>query len=386
MIDKKGWEKKRLNEVGQVVTGNTPKTSDNSNYSSNDFCFFKPSDLRGNNISLLSESENNISESAFKNSRNLPIGSVLVTCIGTIGNVGVTTVVSTSNQQINAIIPNKETDSRFLAYSICSIRSYLNHIANAPIVPIINKTQFSSVEIYIPPLPIQQQIVSELDTLSDIISKKKQQLADLDTLAQATFYEMFGDPVSNEKGWEMKKLGKLCNIVRGGSPRPIEKFLGGDVPWIKIGDATKGNDIYLNSTREHIIKDGVKKSRLISKESLIFANCGVSLGFARIITFEGCIHDGWLAFNNITFALDKIFLLKHLNFQTQYFRSIAPEGTQPNLNTSIMNNAKIIVPPLLLQLKFAQKIESIVNQKSLINKSLADVQHLFDYTMDRYFN
>ena len=72
-----------------------------------------------------------------------------------------------------------------------------------------------------------------------------------------------------------------------------------DGPWIKIGDATDGDNTYLRSTKEHIIQEGVKKSRLVKAGSLIFANCGVSLGFARIITFDGCIHDGWLAMEDI---------------------------------------------------------------------------------------
>lgn len=242
------------------------------------------------------------------------------------------------------------------------------------------------IEVLIPPISIQEQIVKELDTLSDIITKKKEQLAELDKLAQATFYDMFGDPVENEIKWERKKLGDLCNIVRGGSPRPISNYLGGNIPWIKIGDASKGNNIYLHSTREHIISDGVKKSRLIPAGSLIFANCGDSLGFARIITFDGCIHDGWLAFNKISETLNEIFLLKLINVQTDYLRASAPDGTQPNLNTTIMKNFPIILPPISLQNQFAEKIEAIEQQKALINQSITDTQLLFDYTMDKYFN
>ena len=143
----------------------------------------------------------------------------------------------------------------------------------------------------------------------DLIFLRKQQLAKLDELVKARFVEMFGDINVNNKKWMTYPLGELCTIVRGGSPRPIERYLGGTIPWIKIGDATTGENIYLNSTKEYIIQEGVKKSRMIKAGSLIFANCGVSLGFARIITFDGCIHDGWLAMEDIDEKLDKIFLL-----------------------------------------------------------------------------
>ena len=86
---------------------------------------------------------------------------------------------------------------------------------------------------------------------------------------------------------------------------------------------------------------------------------GVSLGFARIITFDGCIHDGWLAIEDIDSSLDKVFLLHSLNQMTEHFRKIAPAGTQPNLNTAIMKAYKQIIPPKKLQKEFILFVEQI---------------------------
>ena len=174
---------------------------------------------------------------------------------------------------------------------------------------------------------------------------------------QSQFIEMFGDIKTNDKHWEAKPLKELCEISRGGSPRPIAKYLGGTIPWIKIGDATEGDNIYINSTKEHIIEEGVRKSRYIKAGSLIFANCGVSLGFCRIINLDGCIHDGWLALQDIDKSLDKVFLLMTINQQTDFFRSIAPGSTQPNLNTEIMGNYRQIIPPMELQKEYIKFIE-----------------------------
>lgn len=249
----------------------------------------------------------------------------------------------------------------------------------------LSAKRLNQVFVPLPTIAEQERIVAELDLLSGIIDKQKAQLKELDTLAQSIFYDMFGNPVENEKGWIVKPLGELCDIFRGASPRPIEHFLGGTIPWIKIGDATKGDDIYLHATKEHIIEEGLKKTRYIHSGSLIFANCGVSLGFARIITFDGCIHDGWLAFDNISDEVDKIFLLKSLNYCTPYFRSIAPDGTQPNLNTAIMKVFKQIIPPLEMQKTFIKKIQMIEKQKIAISKSFVESQKLLDYMMDKYF-
>ena len=218
------------------------------------------------------------------------------------------------------------------------------------------------------PVPVldrksQDEIVDILNKCKCVIDFRKKELLELDDLIKARFVEMFGDINNNENNWNCEPLGELCTIVRGGSPRPIEQFLGGDVPWIKIGDATDGDNIYLNSTKEHIFQEGVKKSRLVKSGSLIFSNCGVSLGFARIITFDGCIHDGWLAMEDIDVRLDKVFLLQALNQMTEHFRAIAPAGTQPNLNTAIMKAYKQVIPPIELQKEFIKFVEQVNKSK-----------------------
>lgn len=228
-------------------------------------------------------------------------------------------------------------------------------------------------------------ICEKLDRAYSIIKSRQLELLLLDELIKARFVEVFGDININDKNWECEFLGNLCTIVRGGSPRPIEKFLGGDVPWIKIGDATEADNIYLSSTKEHIIKEGVKNSRLVKEGSLIFANCGVSLGFARIITFDGCIHDGWLAMEDIDKRLDKVFLLQALNQMTEHFRAIAPAGTQPNLNTAIMKAYKQVIPPIELQKEFIRFVHQVNKSKVAVQKALDETQMLFYSLMQEYF-
>lgn len=279
------------------------------------------------------------------------------------------------------------------------IRSdYLGHFFNSPNyrqkisassaganINNIRNEHIDELEIVYPAVDRQEYVAAVLDKLTGLISLRKQQLAKLDELVKSRFIELFGDITINDKKWNTQPLGELCTIVRGGSPRPIEKFLGGDVPWIKIGDATDGESIYLRSTKEHIIQEGVLKSRIVKAGSLIFANCGVSLGFARIITFDGCIHDGWLAMEDIDSRLDKIFLLHALNQTTEHLRKIAPAGTQPNLNTAIMKAYKQIIPPMQLQKEFIFFVEQIDNSKSAIQKGLNELEILKKSLMQKYF-
>ncbi len=242
-----------------------------------------------------------------------------------------------------------------------------------------------SLPISLPNIDEQIKVARRIEKLSNIIALRKKQLQKLDDLVKARFVEMFGDISTNDRGWNVQPLGELCTIVRGGSPRPIEDYLGGEVPWIKIGDATEGESIYLHSTKEHIIQEGVKRSRLVKSGSLIFANCGVSLGFARIITFDGCIHDGWLAMEDIDPRLDKVFLLQALNQMTKHFREIAPAGTQPNLNTAIMKAYKQIIPPMELQESYIAFAAQVDKSKLFIQQGLEKLETLKKSLMQKYF-
>ena len=286
------------------------------------------------------------------------------------------------------IRPNTEiVMPRYLLYAINNpvVKGYFDSSLKGIGVPNLHLKNIRETPIKIYDLETQKAIVEKLDKVCELISLRKQQLEKLDELVKARFVEMFGDINVNNKKWMTYPLGELCTIVRGGSPRPIERYLGGTIPWIKIGDATTGENIYLNSTKEYIIQEGVKKSRMIKAGSLIFANCGVSLGFARIITFDGCIHDGWLAMEDIDEKLDKIFLLYSLNQMTEYFRKTAPAGTQPNLNTNIMKMHRQIVPPMEMQKAFISFVKCADRQKQIVQQSLEKLELMKKALMQEYF-
>lgn len=373
---KHNWTYKKLGEIATITMGQSP-SSDTYNESEG-LPFFQGNADFGKvhpNVRIYCNAPIRIADN----------GDVLISVRAPIGAINIADRKCCIGRGLAAIRGNEKNQSRFIYYLLLASKDKLVAQGTGSTFKSIGKDALYNLLIPFVSLATQSRIVSELDLLQSIIDKQKAQLKEYDTLAQSIFYDMFGDPVENEKGWEVKKLGEICEVYRGGSPRPIEQYLGGTIPWIKIGDATKGDDIYLHQTKEHIIEEGLKKTRFIHSGSLIFANCGVSLGFARIITFDGCIHDGWLAFDNISNCIEKVFLLKSLNFCTSYFRSIAPDGTQPNLNTTIMKSFKQILPPMDMQKQYIGKVETIERLKAKIEQSLIEAQRLFDCKMDEYF-
>ena len=299
---------------------------------------------------------------------------ILISVRAPIGAINYTRELCCIGRGLAAITVEDDIERNYIYYFLKAKNSELINQGTGSTFKAIGRPVLEMLKV--PAISEKQKIliIKSMDFLVDIIKLRKKELILLDELIKARFIEMFGDININDKNWHTEYLGKLCNIVRGSSPRPIEKYLGGDIPWIKIGDATDEDNIYLNSTKEHIIREGVNKSRFVKKGSLIFANCGVSLGFARIISFDGCIHDGWLALENIDYRLNKEFLLLSLNQLTDHFRIIAPSGTQPNLNIAIMQNFMQVIPPMELQETFVSFRRQVDKSRFDIKKSITELE------------
>lgn len=374
----------KLNQLCEINIGKTPSRS-NSRYWGKGHQWLSIADMKSK---YLNETKEEITDLAVNetNMKIVPKNTVLMSFKLSIGKLGITKEEMYTNEAIASfpIIEKDKLIPEFLYYALKTLR--LDNLSDRAVMgSTLNKKKLNQIVIPLPSISVQKKIVNLLNQAEDLIDKRKAQIEALDQLTQSVFLEMFGDPILNKKQWSKQKLGKLCTVVRGGSPRPINNYLGGTVPWIKIGDASKGDNIYLKGTKEKIIEEGIKKSRYIKEGSLIFANCGVSLGFARIITFDGCIHDGWLAFQDISEGVNKVFLLKLLNHFTDFFRKTAPDGTQPNLNTTIMKNFEVIIPPLDLQEKFVKIIIDIELKRDLFQKGLNEIEIINQSLMQRAF-
>lgn len=384
----------RLGDVGLIITGNTPKTSDNKNYDSNDICFIKPSDI-DEDLTDIYSSEYYISEYARSKARIVPVLSVLVTCIGIVGKVGINAIECAFNQQINAIVPDKQKcDYRYLAYAIQYEKPKLQNTANAPVVPILNKSQFSDIEIPLPSLEEQRKIAVVLDKVSDLIAKRRQQLEKLDFLVKVRFVEMFGDPVSNPKGWMMIPLKEcLTGIDNGQSFICSNQSRHYEWPAIlKLSAVTYGeyrpdeNKALLNISQ-------FIKSAEIHAGDLLFTrkNTPDLVGMAAYVYHS----PSNLMMPDLIFRLNtkencaKIFLWQLINhnlFRSK-IQSIA-SGTaksMSNISKERLLKLKIYLPPIELQNQFSDFVEQTEKTKTSIKTSLAKLETLKKALMQEYF-
>lgn len=178
----KKWQIKKIKEIGKVITGSTPSTKVEDYYNSHDICFVKPGDI-DNSISYISDTKDYISNFAFDSCcRKLPMGTVVVTCIGIIGKVGVLKVEANCNQQINAVIPFDAINNIYLAYILKEYAPLFTDAATGPVVKILNKSSFSEFSIPVPPLEIQEKFAARMEEIEAQKKTVESTIAVLQTL------------------------------------------------------------------------------------------------------------------------------------------------------------------------------------------------------------
>lgn len=195
-----------------------------------------------------------------------------------------------------------------------------------------------------------------------------------------------------KQNWEIKKLGDVCEIARGGSPRPIKEYITTDsdgINWIKIGD-TDPSGKYIYHTAEKIKPSGLYKSRYVEEGDFLLSN-SMSFGRPYILKTNGCIHDGWLVLKNYNRSLliDFFYYMLLSPYIQEQFEVEAKGSTVRNLNTDIVSNVKIVVPPLadqhrivaILDAKFVQ-IDAL---KAAAQKNLDNAEQLWKAQLEKEF-
>lgn len=290
--------------------------------------------------------------------------------------------------------PEQNVLTRWIFYNLLSnsFYSYIEPLQNGVAYPAVSNKEVRDFSIPVPPIETQSRIVSELDLLQSIIDKQKAQLKELDNLAQAVFYDMFGDPVENDKGWEVKKLGEICDIT---SSKRIfaDEYVDKGVPFYRskeVIERSKGLPISVELfISEERYKDVKEKYGVPELGDILITAVG-TIGKIWSINTEAPFYfkDGnlvWLRKINKE-IIDSTFFRASLVLLVEDYKDVNANGAAYNALTIIkLKEMRCVLPPLSLQQSFAEKIEDIEQQKARISQSIAETQRLFDYTMDKYF-
>jgi len=392
-----GWEVKKLGEICETITkGTTPKTI-GYDFTDSGINFIKVESINELGC-FITENFTHISNECHKAlmRSQLEEYDMLFSIAGALGRTAIVdkSILPANTNQALSIIRLKEKNVRFLYYlqyylKSDRIKNYIDSIKVGVAQMNLSLGQLKEFPIIIPPLPEQFRIVEELDQLSNIIEKKRQQLSELDNLAQSIFYDMFDDIYENKYAFEIKELNEVFEFIKDGThqtPQYVDEEEG--VKFLSAKDVVKGfidwNNIKYISDELHL-----QLSKRVSpqRDDILLCKNG-TYGICALVETDD-VFDIYvsLALMRPKKEYCPRFLVYAINnpiTKEQFDKSIKGVGV-PNLHLGEIKKAKIIIPPLHLQQLFAQKIEAIEKEKELIKQSIKETEELFNSRMDYYF-
>lgn len=373
---KEGWEIKKLGEVASFVGGGTPSKSIARYYEGN----IKWATVRDMTCFQLSNTELCISQEAVDKSATniLPKGTIIISTHVGIGKICELMQDTAINQDLKGVILSACIDKYFFSYWYKEQTPLILSNATGATVKGVTLKFVNNMLIPVPPLSEQQRIVSELDCISGIIEKKKQQLKELDTLAQSIFHDMFGDPITNEKGWEVKKLKEVSTLLNGRAYQQSELLDKGKYKVLRVGNFFTNSSYYYSDLE-------LDEDKYCDNGDLLFA---WSASFGAFIWSGGKViyhyHIWKVLFDEKQLNIEYYRCL--LNRMTSFFMKDVHGIGMVHLTKVGMEQYDLPLPPLSLQQSFAAKVEAIEKQKALIKQSIGEAETLLTNRMDYYFN
>lgn len=390
-------KKVKLNDIAEFIrTGKTPPTSQ-TQYFDGSVNWYTPGDF--NNGKKLKTSRRTLTQIALDDRKAItfPKDTLLITCIGDIGKIGITQEDCSSNQQITGIKPKENTDVNYLYYWFIANKKILENTANSAVVPILNNKTLQNIDFELSPLPTQQKIAAILDKADELRQYNKQLIEKYDALTQSLFLDMFGDPSKNSKKWEIDSFGSYITVLTdyhaNGSYESLKEVVElkderDFALMVRTTDLEKNN---FDNDVKFITEEAynfLTKSKVFGNEIIInkigsagnvylmpILNRPVSLGMNAFL----------LRFNekqlNVIFTY---FLLK-----TKYCESEIQKRVKGAVTKTIRKDAireiPIIVPPIDLQNQFAERVQLIETQKQQAQEALAKSEELFQSLLQRAF-
>lgn len=391
---KRNWKNPMLKEIGKVVTGRTPPTVNIENFG-DEYLFITPSDMDGRK--RISNTERKLSSkgAVVISSCQIPSKSVCVSCIGwQMGKVAMTTKTSFTNQQINTIIPNENIVPDFLHYSLSTRREELKTLGSVGTrTPILKKSAFEKLELYLPPYKNQKKIASILSIYDDLIENNTRRIEILEQMAKLVYEEWFvkfrfpghknvkmipSELGEIPEGGKVKTLGELGKIVTGKTPSTKkEENYGNYIPFIKTPDM-HGN-MFCISSLQCLSKtgEGSQKNKTLPANTLL-VSCIGTVGVVSITSTESQTNQQINAL--IPFDFERLeYLYFELNKLKTHLENLGANGvTLTNVNKEKFQSIKIIDPDDVVKKyhKIASPVFSQIKKLQLKNQNLRKTRDL----------
>lgn len=382
------WEMVKLGDVASVYSGNSaPQEDDYFDKVGNPFirAGHLPELLKGKDIETLPKINDNIAKKEkmkLYKKNSIVFAKSGMSCLK--GYIYALPRESYVVSHLAILENNNRINYRFLKYCLYKIRPL--ELVRDGSYPSIRLEDIKNMKIPLPPMDVQEKIANTLDKVAGILNIQKKKLEELDNLIKSVFYEMFGDPVLNDKEWEMERLEDISELITGNTPPRKNKDNFGDyIDWIK-SDNLNTNFMYITDSKEKLSKKGYLIARKVKKNSILMtciAGSKKCIGNVAITNKE-------VAFNQqingiIPIAGNVLYMYVLFLLTKPYIQSVVTMSLKGILNKTDLGKLKFIVPPIKLQNKFAEIVEKIEKQKKVVQKSINESEALFQSLMSEYF-
>ncbi len=376
--------------VRKMATGKTPPTAQ-SEYFNGDINWYTPADIT--NKLFLNGSSRKISQKALSDKKAVVFepNTLLITCIGNIGRVGITSGITSSNQQITGLTFNNEIDPQFAFYFFQFIQPELEQKANNAVVPILNNAGLREIKIRFPNIRKQKEIAHILSQVDNAQQQRKVANGLTEQFLQSTFLSLFGDPVRNEKGWEVRTVDKLIangEKISYGVVQPGDDNRNG-IPVIRVGDFS-GMTISNSKLKriDPIIESKYTRTRINGSEILIA--CVGSIGKVALVDETQVGYNIVRAVARISpneKEINRFYLAYYLStpLVQSYFTNETKTVAQPTLNIKQIEATEILLPPLKLQQQFAAIVAQTEALRQRQRAHAAELEEMFQGLLQRYF-
>ncbi|MEL7647301.1 MAG: restriction endonuclease subunit S [Sedimentibacter sp.] len=381
----------KIGDICQVVSGSTPKTNIEEYWNGN-IKWLTPAEISDDSI-IINNTERHLTNAGFKsaNLRLLPEGTVLLSSRAPIGKVAIVGSPMSCNQGFKNLICKSEIFNYYLYYFLKYNTKYLNSLGRGATFKEISKEIVENIKIPLPSIENQKEIVKKLHILNHLISIRKQQINKLDLLVKSRFVEMFGDPVYNTIGWNVKNVGDLCFVTKlaGFEYTEYIKYQNsGDVIMIR-GLNVKNNRLKLDDIYyiDSSVSDMLPRSQL-KENDIVMTYVGVNIGDVALVDGYNRYH---LAPNVAKISphdltnLNPIFFVYLLAFNKQNFASNATNTAKQALNMEKIRNLQIMLPPIDIQNQFADFVQQVDKQKFELQNSMNELNTLYNALLQKYF-
>ena len=375
-------------------SGTTPSRNKYDRYFNGSIPWVKSGELRE---SIITETDENVTEEALAETslKIAPKGSVLVAMYGAnVGRVGILGIDATTNQAICYLIPEKDkADSRYLFHALQQkLPEFISRSVGGA-QPNINQQIIRETKISLPPLEEQRRIAEILDRAQSLISKRREAIAQLDILTQAIFIEMFGDPITNPKGWEICPIGSfLTDVTNGLTRRRKESDKGTDIvlrlrdiraAWIDFSDVNRISLVSKELQRYQVEIGDLLFIRVNGNPDYV-GRCAIFDGFTEPVYFNDHIMRVKTDQSKINGQFC-VFVLNGERGKREIASHRKTSAGQHTINQEGLSKINIPLPPLRLQQEFAHRVEAVEKLKAAHRASLSELDALFASLQHRAF-